>query len=193
MTRTALRLAVLAVLLPVATRADEPAKGAAAPAPAAATAPAKAAPVEQTPDMMVAEVVVIPYNKSASYGPVSVRGPQVNLTDSGDGRWKGNIRDLNGVFTVTEKRITGGNFNIVIDRDGEEWVAQGTVDGKRVRIAWEKDGIVARYDNRLYDLKRVAPDLWASVETGPGIRVRGDAAQRTPMFPQFIFALVAVL
>jgi hypothetical protein len=144
-------------------------------------------------ETMVGEVITLPYNRSAAYGPGRVRGPGVNLTDSGNGQWKGNIKDLSGIFTVTEKRISGANLNIVMDRDGEEWTAQGTVDGKRVRVVLGPDGLVARYDNRLYDLKRVTEDLWASIPTGPGIRVKGDAAGKAPYYPQFIFALLAVL
>ena len=67
------------------------------------------------------------------------------------------------------------------------------MDGKRVRIVLSPDGLVARYDNRLYDLKRVAPDLWATIPTGPAIRVKGDAAGASPYYPQFILALLAVL
>ena len=55
------------------------------------------------------------------------------------------------------------------------------------------DGLTARYDNRFYELKRVAADLWATVPTGPAIRVKGDAAGKSPYYPQFIFALLAVL
>jgi hypothetical protein len=117
----------------------------------------------------------------------------VNLTDHGDGEWKGNIRELDGIFKVTEQRISGANLNMVVDRDGEGWTCQGTVDGKRVRIVLTPDGLVARYDNRFYDLKRVAPDLWATVPNGPAIRVKGDAAGKSPYYPQFILALLAVL
>ncbi len=179
--RLALVVAVL-VALPAAGRADDP-----APAPAPSSAPTK------TVDAMVGEVITLPYNRTAAYSPGWVRGPTVNLTDSGNGQWKGNIKDLAGVFTVTEKRISGANFNIVMDRDGEEWTAQGTVDGKRVRIVLGPDALVARYDNRFYELKRVSEDLWVTVPTGPGIRVKGDAAGKSPYYPQFIFALLAVL
>ena len=147
----------------------------------------------QTVETMVGEVGTLPYNRTASYGPGRVRGPKVNLTDNGNGEWKGNIKDLDGVFKVTENRISGGNLNMVMDRDGEEWTCQGTVEGKRVRIVLSPDGLVARYDNRLYDLKRVAPDLWATPSGGPAIRVKGDAAGKSPYYPQFIFALLAVL
>ncbi|MEI7705214.1 MAG: hypothetical protein WCK73_11525 [Deltaproteobacteria bacterium] len=144
-------------------------------------------------DLIVGELITLPYNRSASYGPTRVRGPKVNLTDAGDGRWKGNINQLDGVFTVTEKRISGGSFNVVVSRSGDEWTAEGTVDGKRVRFSMEPDGFVARFDDRFYDMKRVAADLWAGVPSGPGIRVKGDAGSRTPLYPQFIFALLAVL
>jgi hypothetical protein len=142
---------------------------------------------------MVGEVLVLPYNRSAAYGPTRVQGPKVNLTDGGNGEWKGSIRDFDGVFKVSETRISGANFNMVMERDGDEWVCQGTVEGKRVRIAMTADSLVARYDSRLYDMKRVAPDLYASPSSGPGVRVKGDAAGKNPFYPQFIFALLAVL
>jgi hypothetical protein len=179
---------LVALVLAAPVLAEEPAPPAAPAKPAAApSAPTQAV------DVLVGEVITLPFGRSASYGPGLVRGPKVNLTDQGNGEWKGNIKDLDGVFTVTEKRISGGNLNMVMDRDGEEWTCQGTVDGKRVRIALSPDGLVARYDNRYYDLKRVEPDLWATVPTGPAIRVKGDAAGKSPYYPQFIFALLAVL
>jgi hypothetical protein len=181
-------LVAVALAAPIPGRGEEPAAPA-RPAPAPAAAPAPTSAVE----VMVGEVITLPYNRSAAYGPGRVRGPAVNLTDGGNGEWKGNIRDLDGVFTVTEKRISGGNLNMVMERDGDGWTCQGTVDGKRVRIVLSPDGLVARYDSRLYDLKRVARDLWASIPSGPGIRVKGDAAGRDPYYPQFIFALLAVL
>jgi hypothetical protein len=180
----------LALLTALALAA--PTSGLAEDAPSAPSSAPAAAPT-QAIEAMVGEVITLPANNSASYGPGRVRGPKVNLTDSGNGEWKGNIRDLGGVFTVTEKRISGGNLNMVMDRDGEGWICQGTVDGKRVRIVLSPDGLVARYDTRLYDLKRVAPDLWATPSGGPGIRVKGDAAGKSPYYPQFIFALLAVL
>lgn len=183
-------LAVLALAAPASGVAED-APSAPPSAPAEAAKPA-AAPTQAT-EVMVAEVITLPANYSASYGPGRVRGPKVNLTDGGNGEWKGNIRDLDGVFTVTEKRISGGNLNMVMDRDAEGWTCQGTVDGKRVRIVMSPDGLVARYDTRLYDLKRVAPDLWATPTGGPAIRVKGDASGKSPYYPQFIFALLAVL
>lgn len=184
------RLLALLVALALAepALAGEPA----APVPPAPPASA-AAPPTQAIEAMAGEVITLPYSRSAAYGPGRVRGPKVNLTDGGNGEWKGNIRDLDGVFTVTEKRISGGNLNVVMDRDADGWVCQGTVDGKRVRIEVSPDGLVARYDTRLYDLKRVAPDLWATPTGGPAIRVKGDAAGKSPHYPQFILALLAVL
>ena len=178
----------LALAGPASGLGEEPAApGAPGKPPAATSVPTQAS------EAMVGEVIALPSNRSAAYGPARVRGPKVNLTDAGNGEWKGNINELNGVFTVTEKRISGANLNMVMDRDGEEWTCQGTVDGKRVRIVLSPDGLVARYDTRFYDLKRVAPDLWASVPTGPAIRVKGDATEKSPYYPQFILALLAVL
>ena len=188
MDRSLALLAALVLAVPAASLAEDPAVPA---APKAAT-PAVADPATIA-ETMVGEVITLPFNRSASYGPTVVRGPGVNLTDKGNGEWKGNIKDLSGIFTVTEKRISGANLNMVMDRDGAEWTCQGTVDGKRVRIVLAPDSLTARYDNRFYELKRVAPDLWATVPTGPAIRVKGDAAGDNPYYPQFIFALLAVL
>jgi hypothetical protein len=183
-----------AVLFSTPVSATDPAPPAGAPAPSGPAAPASpAAPATPTPEVMVGEVMVLPYNRAAAYGVSRVQGPGVNLTDAGDGTWKGDIRGLNGVFTVTEKRISGGNFNLVVDRDGDEVTFQGTVDGKRVRIVMNKETFVARYETRQYDLKRVAPDLWATIPTGTALRVKGDAAGENPYYPQFVFALLAVL
>lgn len=186
-------LAAVAVAVPALSIAEDPARPAAQAKPAEGAPAAPAAAPTQASEAMVGEVIALPFNRTAAYGPTVVRGPAVNLTDSGNGEWKGNIKDLNGVFTVTEKRISGANLNMVMDRDGEEWTCQGTVDGKRVRIVLSPDSLVARYDNRFYELKRVEPDLWATVPTGPAIRVKGDAAGKNPYYPQFILALLAVL
>jgi len=188
-------LALLAALLvAVPASATDPAPPATPAPPAAAAAPTgAAAPASPVTEAMVGEVMVLPYNRAAAYGVSRVRGPGVNLTDAGDGTWKGDIRGLNGVFTVTEKRISGANFNMVIDRDGDEVTFQGTVDGKRVRIVMNKETFVARYETRQYDLKRVEPDLWATIPTGAALRVKGDAAGENPYYPQFLFALLAVL
>ncbi len=94
-------------------------------------------------------------------------GPTVNMTEGDKGTWKGRIRDYDGVLEVTEKRIAGASFNLVLDRDGDEWVCQGTWDGKRVRIALAKDGLTVRIQNRFYEMTRVAPDLYATQPVGP--------------------------
>ncbi len=188
MDRSLALLAAVLLAAPAASLAEDPAPAAAAkPAPPAVAEPATIA------ETMVGEVITLPFNHSAAYGPTVVRGPGVNLTDKGNGEWKGNIRNLSGVFTVTEKRISGGNLNMVMERDGEEWTCQGTVDGRRVRIVLAPDSLTARYDNRFYELKRVADDLWGTIPTGPAIRVKGDAAGPSPYYPQFILALLAVL
>ncbi|HQR30132.1 MAG TPA: hypothetical protein PLL32_06955 [Anaeromyxobacteraceae bacterium] len=193
-------LVVTALAAPVAGSAEDPAppealKPAVAPPKPAGqpSAAPPAAPAAQNEEIMVGEVVSLPYNRSAAYSVTRVTGPAVNVTDSGDGTWKGNIRDFSGVFKVTESRISAAGINMVMDRDGEEWVCQGTVDGKRVRFAMSKEGFVARYDNRLYDMKRMEAGLFATPNGGPALRVKGDAQQLNPFYPQFIFALLAIL
>ena len=89
--------------------------------------------------------------------------------------------------------ISAGNLNIVVEWEKDGFTAQGLWDGKRVRIVFEAGGITARVDNRLYEMKRVAPDLFATVPQGPALRVKGDVAGKMPLYPQLIFALLGVL
>jgi hypothetical protein len=170
----------------------------AAPVPAAAaptgpSGPATVKPPEADPEALVAEMTLLPYNNSASYGPRRVVGPFVNLTQAAPDEWKGRTRDFDGVITVSEERISAGNLNLVVEREKDGFTAQGLWDGKRVRIVFEAGGITARVDNRLYEMKRVAPDLFATVPQGPALRVKGDVAGKMPLYPQLIFALLGVL
>jgi hypothetical protein len=166
---------------------------AAAPAAEAPTGPEAPAPSQADPEALVAEMTLVPYNNSASYGPRRVVGPRVNLTQAAPDEWKGRIRDFDGVLSVSEGRISAANLNIVVEWEKDGFTAQGLWDGRRVRIVFEAGSITARMDNRLYEMKRVAPDFFATVPQGPGLRVKGDAAGRKPLYPQLIFALLGVL
>jgi hypothetical protein len=175
--------------------ASEPA---AAPAPASpsgptgatgATGPAAAAP---DPDAIVGGVTSLPYNRSASWGARRVVGPAINLTQDGPAEWKGNIRDFDGVIAVSESRISAAGLNIVVEWEKDGFEAQGTWDGKRVRIVFTPAKLVVRIDNRFQEMERVEPDLFATVPQGPAVRVTGNAASPKPMYPQMILALLAV-
>ena len=63
-------LAALTFVVPVLAVAEDPAP----PAGAAKPAEAPAAPT-QAVEAMVGEVITLPYNRSAAYGPGRVRGP----------------------------------------------------------------------------------------------------------------------
>lgn len=82
-------LGVLAAILltaPAASVAEDP-----SPAAAKAPAPAVADPATIA-ETMVGEVITLPFNRSASYGPTVVRGPGVNLTDKGPGSGRATSR-----------------------------------------------------------------------------------------------------
>jgi hypothetical protein len=165
----------------------------AAAAPTGSSGPEAPAPPQADPEALVAEMTLVPYNNSASYGPRRVVGPRVNLTQAAPDEWKGNIRDFDGVITVSEGRISAASLNVVVEWEKDGFTAQGLWDGKRVRIVFEAGSITARMDNRLYEMKRVAPDFFATLPQGPGLRVKGDAAGKKPLYPQLIFALLGVL
>lgn len=61
---------------------------------------APAASVAEDPatiaETMVGEVITLPFNRSASYGPTVVRGPGVNLTDKGPGSGRATSRTWTG-------------------------------------------------------------------------------------------------
>ena len=154
---------------------------------------AEEAPPAARPAEMIGEITVLPSGGSASYSLGRVVGPAVNLTETEKGTWKGNIRSYDGILKVTEKRISGVAFNLVLDQDGDEWTAQGVWEGKRVRIAATPDSLTVRIESKFYEMKRVAPDLFATVPAGPGLRVKGDAAARFPSYPQFVLAILGTL
>ncbi len=197
MSRFLAAAAALLLTLPLVTVAEEAPQAPAVPAPAAtpgAQAPAAApaaVPAPATGVEILGEIVAIPEGSSAAYGKTRVLGPKVNLTETAPGTWSGNIRTYDGVMEVTPKRISGVSMNIVVDRDGREWVAQGTWDGKRVRVSFEKEKITLRIDSRYYEMTRVTPDLYATLPRGPGLRVKGDAAGPDPLWPQFFFAVLS--
>jgi hypothetical protein len=180
-------LVALALAVSSAARADD--TGAAK---AGAAVLPLSSPPSASPDEILGEMVMLPAGGSASYATSRVVGPTINMTEVDKGSWKGRIRDYDGVLEVTEKRIAGASFNLVLDRDGDEWVCQGTWDGKRVRIALAKDGLTVRVHNRFYEMTRVAPDLYATQPVGPGLRVKGDAAGKAPLYPQFVLAVLAL-
>ncbi len=186
MSRFLAAAAALLLSLPLAIAAEE-----APPPPVAPAAPAAAVPAPAPAIEILGEIVAIPEGSSAAYAKTRVLGPKVNLTETAPGTWSGNIRSYDGVMEVTPKRISGVSMNIVVDRDGPEWVAQGTWDGKRVRVSFEKEKITLRIDSRYYEMTRVTPDLYATLPRGPGLRVKGDAAGTNPLWPQFFFAVLS--
>jgi hypothetical protein len=137
-------------------------------------------------------VTSLPYNRSASWGARRVVGPAINLTQDGPTEWKGNIRDFDGVITVSENRISAAGLNIVVEWEKDGFEAQGLWDGKRVRIVFTPAKLVVRIDNRFQEMERVETDLYATVPQGPAVRVTGNAASPKPMYPQMILALLAV-
>ncbi len=194
MTRFLSAAAALLLSLPLVTAAEEapPPVAPAAPAAPAAQAPGATPAAAPAPgNEILGEIVAIPEGSSAAYGKTRVLGPKVNLTETAPGTWSGNIRAYDGVMEVTSKRISGVSMNIVMDRDGPDWVAQGTWDGKRVRVSFEKEKITLRIDSRYYEMTRVTPDLYATLPRGPGLRVKGDAAGPNPLWPQFFFAVLS--
>ncbi len=185
MSRFLAAAAAFLLSLPLATAAEEAPQAPAASAPAATPAPAPA-------DEIIGEVVQIPTGISIAYGKGKLVGPRASLHESSKGTWKGNLRDWDGVLDVTDTRISGQNMNIVVERDGKDFVAQGTWNGKRVRIAFSAGELAVRIDTRYYEMKRVSQDLFATQPVGPALRLKGDATSASPAYPQFILAAMGV-
>jgi hypothetical protein len=190
-------LACLSLLVAAGGAPSAVAQESSSAAPTGPSGPAAAAPAPAAqavdPEALVAEVILLPYNHSASYGPRRVVGPLVNVTQAAPDEWKGRIRDFDGVITVSDRRISAANLNLVVEWEGDGFTVQGLWDGKRVRIVFSAAAITARVDNRFYEMQRVAPDLFATLPQGPALRVKGDAAAKKPLYPQLILALLGVI
>jgi hypothetical protein len=137
----------------------------------------------------------VQFRASAAYDAAHVRGPNVNMSLTKDGRWGGNLLAKDVLLEVKPDRISGAGVNLVVKRDGGKLSVEGMISGIRVRITATKDSLVGRVGNRQAEVSR-RPDGYWQITGGSRslstIRFKGDA-DKVPdaAMPQWVFAVIA--
>jgi len=163
-------------------------------APAAAPAPTAPGP-EAEPGYVPSGQVRL--RQSASYDATRVRGPNVNLTLTADGRWGGTVAGRPVRLQVTPERITGAGVNLVVSRPAGTLSVEGTWAGARVVVTATKDSFRARLGDQRVDLTRNPDGSWRQLSVSGEVlpvRFQGSADQMpdVPM-PQWILAVIGAM
>jgi hypothetical protein len=153
--------------------------------------PAAAAEPE-APFVSVGEIV---YRTSAAFDATRVRGPNVNMSLTKDGRWGGNLLTKDVMLKVTPDRITGAGVNLVVKQDANTVSVEGLISGIRVRVKATAKDFVGRVGERQVECGR-EPDGYCYMSGGrtSSMHFKGTAAKwpDVPM-PQWIFAVIGAI
>jgi hypothetical protein len=158
---------------------------------AAAALPARAAEPE-APFVSTGEIV---YRTSAAYDATRVRGPNVNMAVTKDGRWGGNLLTKDVMLKIAPDRISGAGVNLVVKQDATSVSVEGMISGIRVRVKATATTFVARVGERQVECGREA-DGYCYMSGGrtSSMHFKGTANKwpDVPM-PQWIFAVIGAI
>ncbi len=137
----------------------------------------------------------VQFRASAAYDAAHVRGPNVNLSLTKDGRWGGSLLAADVMLDVKPDRIAGAGVNLVVTRKPDTLTVEGMASGIRVRLTATKDTLVGRVGNRQVEMSRSPDGYWpvtGGSERIAAIRFKGDA-DKVPdsAMPQWVFAVIA--
>jgi hypothetical protein len=148
-----------------------------------------APPGPDAPFVSTGEVV---YRASAAYDATRVRGPNVNMAVTKDGRWGGNLLTKEVMLKVEPGRITGAGVNLVVKQDPSSLSVEGTISGIRVRVKATATTFVGRVGDRQVECAR-EPGGYCYLAGGrtATMHFKGTAGSwpDVPM-PQWIFAVI---
>jgi hypothetical protein len=158
---------------------------------AAAALPARAAEPE-APFVSTGEIV---YRTSAAYDATRVRGPNVNMAVTKDGRWGGNLLTKDVMLKIAPDRISGAGVNLVVKQDATSVSVEGMISGIRVRVKATATTFVARVGERQVECGREADGYcYMSGGRSSSMHFKGTANRwpDVPM-PQWIFAVIGAI
>ncbi len=134
----------------------------------------------------------IVYRTSAAYDATRVRGPNVNMSITKDGRWGGNLLTKDVMLKIAPDRITGAGVNLVVKQDANTLSVEGMISGIRVRVKATATTFVGRVGNNQVECGR-EPDgyCYLSGSRTNTVHFKGTANKwpDVPM-PQWIFAVI---
>jgi hypothetical protein len=144
------------------------------------------------PFVSTGEVV---YRTSAAYDATRVRGPNVNMALTKDGRWGGNLLTKDVMLKIAPDRITGAGVNLVVGQDKNSVSVEGMISGIRVRLKATATTFVGRVGERQVECGREADGFcYMSGGRTSSMRFKGTANQwpDVPM-PQWVFAVIGAI
>jgi hypothetical protein len=144
------------------------------------------------PFVSTGEVV---YRTSAAYDATRVRGPNVNMALTKDGRWGGNLLTKDVMLKIAPDRITGAGVNLVVKQDKNSVSVEGMISGIRVRLKATATTFVGRVGERQVECGREADGFcYMSGGRTSSMRFKGTANQwpDVPM-PQWVFAVIGAI
>jgi hypothetical protein len=153
--------------------------------------PARAGEPE-APFVSTGEVV---YRTSAAYDATRVRGPNVNMAVTKDGRWGGNLLTKDVVLKIEPGRISGAGVNLVVTKDAKGLSVEGMISGIRVRLTATATTFVGRVGDRQVECGREADGFcYMSGGRTSSMHFKGTANQwpDVPM-PQWVFAVIGAI
>jgi hypothetical protein len=153
--------------------------------------PGRAAEPE-APFVSTGEIV---YRTSAAYDATRVRGPNVNMAVTKDGRWGGNLLAKDVMLKIAPDRISGAGVNLVVKQDAKGLSVEGMISGIRVRVNATATTFVGRVGERQVECGRQA-DGYCYMSGGrtSSMHFKGTANRwpDVPM-PQWIFAVIGAI
>ena len=146
---------------------------------------------------------------SAAFDQTRVFGPMVNMEASAEGVWGGDLRGQSVVLDVSEGRLRGAGLEMAVEREGDALRLGGLVRSRRVSLRLSPKFLTGTVDGGAcsFDMRLASPGVYrGSVSCSPRrsqrlssvptatLRLAGDAARvESPVLPQFVLALLAVL
>jgi hypothetical protein len=157
-----------------------------------ASAPPALAAEPEAPFVSNGEIV---YRTSAAYDATRVRGPNVNMSVTKDGRWGGNLLTKDVMLKIAPDRITGAGVNLVVKQDAKAVSVEGMISGIRVRVNATATTFVGRVGDRQVECGREADGYcYMSGSRTNTMHFKGTANKwpDVPM-PQWIFAVIGAI
>ena len=137
----------------------------------------------------------IVYRTSAAYDATRVRGPNVNMAVTKDGKWGGNLLTKDVMLKIAPDRITGAGVNLVVKQDKTSLSVERMISGIRVRLKATATTFVGRVGERQVECGREA-DGYCYMSGGrtSSMHFKGTANQwpDVPM-PQWVFAVIGAI
>lgn len=138
---------------------------------------------------------VLLYDRTASFDAVRVRSPRINLAQRTDGSWGGVLADRPIDVTVTDKTVRGVEFTLSREAsEGNRLVITGQFQGRIYRFEFDDEKALIRGPTTSMNLQnRFVSARQTTYGPQQNLVLRGEAGAENPPWPQFGFALMAML